>query len=59
MPNNGLFMKILVSPTKTMAFDKTPVGLSLEMGRPGFEPEADTLDPGITDPGFWDIEKSV
>lgn len=37
-------MKILVSPTKTMAFDKTPADLALKMSPPGFETEAGILN---------------
>lgn len=33
-------MKILVSPTKTMVFDKTPAQLALKMSQPRFENEA-------------------
>jgi len=36
-------MKILVSPTKTMVFDKTPVNLALKMSEPRFENEAGIL----------------
>jgi uncharacterized protein len=37
-------MKILVSPTKTMAFDKTPANLALKMSPPRFENEAGILN---------------
>jgi cytoplasmic iron level regulating protein YaaA (DUF328/UPF0246 family) len=37
-------MKILVSPTKTMAFDKIPASLQMGMSRPRFEREAGLLN---------------
>ncbi len=37
-------MKILVSPTKTMAFDKIPASLQMGMSRPRFEREAGCLN---------------
>lgn len=37
-------MKILVSPTKTMAFDKIPASLHMGMSWPRFEREADLLN---------------
>ena len=37
-------MKILVSPTKTMAFDKIPAGLHMGISRPWFEREAGLLN---------------
>lgn len=37
-------MKILVSPTKTMVFDKTPAQLALKMSQPRFENESGILN---------------
>jgi cytoplasmic iron level regulating protein YaaA (DUF328/UPF0246 family) len=50
-------MKILVSPTKTMAFDRTLSGLPLEMSRPGFEREAGILNRELKIRDFEDLKK--
>ncbi|MBU0970078.1 MAG: YaaA family protein [Proteobacteria bacterium] len=50
-------MKILVSPTKTMASDRTPAGLFPELGRPGFAPEADTLIRELQPLDFGTLKK--
>ena len=50
-------MKILVSPTKTMAFDKTPALLPLEMSRPIFEKEAEILNRELTTLDFGALKK--
>jgi len=45
-------MKILVSPTKTMAFDKIPASLYMGMSRPRFEREANLLNQELKDLDF-------
>ncbi len=52
-------MKILVSPTKTMVFDKTPVHLPLEMSRPIFEKEAGILNRELKTLDFGTLKKLI
>jgi cytoplasmic iron level regulating protein YaaA (DUF328/UPF0246 family) len=50
-------MKLLVSPTKTMAFDQIPAHLPLEMSRPRFEQEAHILNQELKRLDFSALKK--
>jgi cytoplasmic iron level regulating protein YaaA (DUF328/UPF0246 family) len=50
-------MKILVSPTKTMAFDKTPIGPVPKMSRPRFERQAILLNRELNPLDFKALKK--
>lgn len=50
-------MKILISPTKTMSFDKIPTGLPLEISMPEFEQEAGLLNHKLKKLDFDALKK--
>jgi len=50
-------MKILVSPAKTMAFDKIPISLHIRMSQPRFEREAGLLNQELKALDFEALKK--